>query len=183
MFDGRPGLLFLCDHFPLDRFVIVRTPASGAQTVHICPDVIETKLTDLLLVRGNVWRRERERCVGGSVPGIRMGTVGSSCRRGRTPRCRGGCGMCGQRSELRHGTCAKARERGESPYQQSSSSSMYVSCGAMAAGLLCVLRSSKVIGYGQKTSARVQEGRDVAKDEGHERAGMREKLWGVEGAQ
>jgi hypothetical protein len=41
------SLLFLSDHFPLYRFVVVWPPTCWTQAVHVVADVVETKLTYL----------------------------------------------------------------------------------------------------------------------------------------
>lgn len=85
------------------------------------------------------YRGTSHRC----VPGIRKGMVGSSGRRDRTPRCKEDwctgsvSGLEQHRYRLDSKSVVGRRVggmTGASSYQQSSSSSMYVSWGAMAAG-------------------------------------------------
>ena len=132
----RLSLLLLCDDLPLDGLVVVRAAACGAQPVHIRPDVVEAKLADLEAVSARVrrWIAQESKH---RVPDTHKDTVGSCGRRDRTPRCREGCGTCGQRVTRREQESRGCRGQvgettGEASYQQSSSSSKYVSCGAMA---------------------------------------------------
>lgn len=86
---SRRGLLFLSDDFPLDCFVIVWPSACWTQAIHVRPDIVEAKLTNLNWTSAlQPLMQQEEVCV--CIPGIHKDMAESSDRRDRTPRCRAG---------------------------------------------------------------------------------------------